>query len=510
MKVCIVGGGIAGLCTAKVLGAFGHQVCVFEKEPEVGGVWSASRRYPGLVTQNVRDTYAFSDFPFPRDYPEWPVGEQVQRYLAAYARHFGLEQSIRLRTEIVAAMPSANGWTVVAHDREGRVVREEFDYLVVCNGVFSQPRIPDYAGKEAFAACGGRLCHTSEVNDAGGVAGRHVLIVGYGKSSCDLAMAVATTAFSTTMIVRELIWKVPKRLMNVVNYKYVLLTRLGEAMFEYIRPRGFERFLHGVGRPVRNAMLGALRWIIARQCHLERLKLTPRKPFEAIARSTISLVSDGFYESVAGGEVAIARNASIVELLAQPDGPHARLSDGRVLPADIVVCGTGWHQGVPFLDAGVIAKVTDAEGNFRLYRSIIPPGVPRLAFNGYASSLFSQLNAETGALWLADLLAGRMRLPPEEEQHRAIGERLAWMDKRTEGRHLKGVTVIPFSLHHVDELMEDMGLHLRRLTRLKQWLLPVNPGDFAFAVRALQARLSCNGTPVRGDHETPGFSRAKP
>ena len=48
----------------------GHVVTLFEKDTEVGGVWAASRRYPGLTTQNVRSTYAFSDFPYPDDYPE--------------------------------------------------------------------------------------------------------------------------------------------------------------------------------------------------------------------------------------------------------------------------------------------------------------------------------------------------------------------------------------------------------------------------------------------------------
>jgi cation diffusion facilitator CzcD-associated flavoprotein CzcO len=61
MNICIVGAGFAGLSAAKILKSFGHQVTVFEKEADVGGVWSQSRRYPGLTTQNVRSTYAFSD-----------------------------------------------------------------------------------------------------------------------------------------------------------------------------------------------------------------------------------------------------------------------------------------------------------------------------------------------------------------------------------------------------------------------------------------------------------------
>ena len=51
-------------------------------------------------------------------------------------------------------------------------------------------------------------------------------MVGYGKSSCDVAQAVCDEAASTRVVVRQLIWKVPKMLMNVLNYKYLLLTRM--------------------------------------------------------------------------------------------------------------------------------------------------------------------------------------------------------------------------------------------------------------------------------------------
>ena len=90
LHIGIIGGGFAGLSSAKIFKTFGHSVTLFEKEGDVGGVWSASRRYPGLTTQNVRSTYALSDFPYPKGYPEWPSGEQVQKYLHSYCEKFSL------------------------------------------------------------------------------------------------------------------------------------------------------------------------------------------------------------------------------------------------------------------------------------------------------------------------------------------------------------------------------------------------------------------------------------
>jgi len=103
MKIAIIGAGFAGLSSAKVLKQFGHEVTVFEKESDVGGVWSASRRYPGVTTQNNKGTYHLSDFPMPASYPEFPSGEQVQAYLESYADHFGVTPHLRLNTEVISA-----------------------------------------------------------------------------------------------------------------------------------------------------------------------------------------------------------------------------------------------------------------------------------------------------------------------------------------------------------------------------------------------------------------------
>lgn len=487
-KIGIVGAGFGGLSAARVFTALGYQVCLYEKEPDVGGVWSASRRYPGLTTQNPRSTYALSDFPMPADYPEWPSGKQVQAYMQSYAEHFGLAGAIHLNAEVVEASyrHQAGQWQLgidkKSADGSRQTLEEQCDYLIIANGIFSVPFIPRYPGADEFVANGGVICHTSQLTDQRIVKGKHVLVVGYGKSSCDVANALAGTAKSTTVIARHLIWKLPKMLGNVLNYKHLFLTRLSEALFRYIRLRGFEKFLHGVGNPLRRSLLNSVEFIVEKQLRLRRLGLHPHKPLETIARSTVSLVTDGFFEKIARGELDIRRETEISRLSAG----RAELSDGHSLPADIVVCGTGWQQTCPFLDSDIMDKVTDQRGNFRLYRSMLPIGVPRLAFNGYNSSFFSQLNCEIGALWLADYLNGGIDLPSIAAQNDYADRRLAWMEARTDGKHSRGTNIIPFSIHHIDELLDDMGMNLGRLTRFKQWFGALDPGDYAHILPQLK------------------------
>lgn len=493
MHIGIIGAGFAGLSHAKVLREFGFDVTVFDKTPDVGGVWSRTRRYPGLTTQNNRSTYALSDFPMPASYPEWPSGEQVQAYLEAYVRHAGLAPFLRLSTEVVSADldEAAGRWTLQVRPADGGTGGTEgltVDYLVVANGIFSDPLVPEYPGAAEYRAAGGRLCHASEFHELEDARGKDILVVGYGKSSCDVAGALCDVAASTTVVARELIWKMPKKLGNVLNYKYLLLTRLGEGLFRYIKPKGFERFLHGPGRPVRNSMLSSVQSLITRQLRLRELGLLPEGSLERIARSTVSLVTEGFFEKVRDGVIDVRRDIVITRLLVHDARPAAELADGTVLPADAVVCGTGFRQRVPFLSAELLDRITDDRGNFELYRQIQPLTVPRLSFAGYNSSFFSPLSAEIAALWIANLLIGGMQLPPLEERNAHVTERLRWMEERTEGRHARGTNIIPFSVHNIDELLEDIVIGVGRAVRFKEWLLPLDPGDYTKITATLLER----------------------
>lgn len=485
-RIGIIGAGFAGLSTAKVFKTFGFDVTVMEKEADVGGVWSASRRYPGLTTQNTRTSYELSDYPMPKDYPEWPSGEQVQAYLQSYTEHFSFDNDVMLNTTVASAHfdTSKKNWIVMVEQNGSEEEQLAFDRLIVCNGIFSIPSIPDYSGVEVFTSSGGRICHTSEFTNVNDAVDKHVVIVGYGKSSCDVANAAAEISSSTTVLARSLIWKIPKKLKNILNFKYLFLTRMGEGLFRYIRVRGFEKFLHGVGLPIRNGMLGNVERIVEKQLRLRELGLHPEKPLETIARSTVSLVTDGFYEKIANGTLSVQKHSEITELRAG----EAVLSTGEVIPADIIICGTGWKQLVPFFDDELTSRVTDARGNFRLYRSMIPVDVPTLAFNGYNSSFFSQLSAEIGALWLIEYFSGNIDLPSDARMNADIDARLAWMEERTDGKHSKGTNIIPFSVHQMDEYLDDINLRLNVIKRFSQWLMPVVGSDYRSLTKRLQAR----------------------
>jgi len=490
-SVAIIGAGFSGLVTAKIFKQYGFVVTVYEKESEVGGVWTSSRRYPGLTTQNPKDTYFLSDLKMPKHFPEWPNGDQVQAYLDAYVTYCHLRKHIILQTEVKKTDydPESGKWIVKtehtrSHLREVRV----FDYLIICNGIFSDPLIPSYTGADKFIAAGGKILHTSKLNDLFEVANKNVVVVGYGKSSCDVASAIADASLSTTVVARSILWKVPKKFFGLLNMKFILLTRLGENLFEYISLSGFAKFLHTAGKPLRNFLLWSVQSVVATQLKLKKSGVHPGDSLETIARANVSLASDNFFNKILSKKIVIEKGQDIHYLLPG----KAVLANGKELPASVIVCGTGYRQAIPFMNESIASKILDEQKNFKLYRNQLPIDVPCLGFNGYNSSFYSQLNAEMGALWLAEYFTGGLAIPSPEECSRHIAEKLAWSNHRSAGKNSKGTNIIPFSLHHIDELLGDIGYNVSRFTRFMQWLVPANPASYVPVIRKTIDRFDKN------------------
>jgi hypothetical protein len=225
--------------------------------------------------------------------------------------------------------------------------------------------------------------------------------------------------------------------------------------------------------------------VSVRQFKLKQLDLVPRGTMEGIVKGAIGLATEGFFEGVEAGTIVVHRDATITRLRAG----QAELSDGTVLPADLIVCATGFRQGVPFLGDEVQRELFDERGNFQLYRQILPLGVDGLYFNGYNSSFFSPLNAEMAAVWITAHLAGAVPLPAPDAMRAQVAAQLAFMDEATDRHHNRGTKIIPFSLKNADEVLNDLGLNISKRVRASHWLNPVDPAAYRGVTPALIARL---------------------
>ena len=485
-RVCVIGAGISGLVSAKVLAGDGFDVAVFEKEPTLGGVWAASRTYPGLRTNNPRDTYAFSDHPFPRAAGDFPSAAEMRAYLQSYAERFGLLSRIRAGTEVVRVAQDGALWKVTV--RGGEIEETlDFDFVVVCNGVFSEPSIPAVEGMEDFA---GRIVHSTSLGDPELVQDRHVIVVGGGKSALDCAGWAAVEGRSCTLVFRRAYWMWPRYLCGVLNVQWLMFSRLTASALRYHRLSRTEAWLHGTGAPLVRFVWSSVTRLLRAQTGISG-PLVPEVPLPRHLES-IGIGTEA-YTLVRSGRIR-PKKAAIRRFRG---GKAVELDDGEVLEADVVIFATGFKQAVPFFEEPVRRQL-EREDGFRLYRFILPPGVQRLGFVGYNSSTACQLTSEVAAHWLSDCFLGRLRPPSVEHMDREIDQVRRWAAEVMPARS-RGFFVGPYVVPHLDELMCDMGLPtVRSGNFIAENLLPVWPARYRLLAEERRRRRDAPARQARG------------
>lgn len=119
MKLCVIGAGAAGLCSAKHGIDFGCEVTVFERSSEVGGTWVYtdfvgmdesgleihSSMHKGLFTNLPKEIMGYPSVPFPERSRSYICAEEVLKYYRLYAREFNLRQYIKFEYNIVKVRP---------------------------------------------------------------------------------------------------------------------------------------------------------------------------------------------------------------------------------------------------------------------------------------------------------------------------------------------------------------------------------------------------------------------
>jgi dimethylaniline monooxygenase (N-oxide forming) len=473
-RVCIIGAGMAGLAATKVLHEDGFDVTAFEKEPTIGGVWAPSRTYPDLHANISGEAYAFTDHPFQIS-DDYPSASQIRSYLDSYVDHFGLRPLLRLATEVVnvrhAASRSGNvsGFEVTVRPANdlGPPQTLSFDFVVICNGVFSIPRIPAIEGRADFA---GQAFHSSDICNVDIRVGKRVVIVGAGKSALDCAALAARRGALTTLVFRRSHWMLPQFFFRRIRADKLMMTRFSELFMKYHHMTRAEAFLHGPGR-----FLVYLWWL--QNETLIRLHLgipaafRPDHPF----RVDFATVGSGgeFYNLLRGGKI-VAKRSGVSRFMRT----GLELANGEQIPSDMVIFATGWRQSVPFL-APELRETVQSHGRLKLYRFILPPREQCLGFIGYVASVACQFTSEIAAHWLSQTFRGEIKLPSACDMEAGIARVERWTSEVQQGREL-GYFVVPCMAHYTDELLRDMGIAIRRKSSaIEEFLAPFWPARYA-------------------------------
>ncbi|KAF4322358.1 hypothetical protein BBO99_00000049 [Phytophthora kernoviae] len=204
-RVGIIGGGAAGIITAKCLREVGHEVVVFEKAGNVGGVWkydesadaTSSVLYKSLHTNLPTSIMQLKDLEFQEGVSSFPSHTEVLTYLQRYSKHFQVDNFVRLNSAVTSLSKVSNKWKISVTAEEKGEYDEEFDRIVVCNGHFSKPSLAQIKGVENFK---GVISHSRSYRTPEPYKGKRVLIIGRGPSGQDISLELAKSGAKEVVV----------------------------------------------------------------------------------------------------------------------------------------------------------------------------------------------------------------------------------------------------------------------------------------------------------------------
>lgn len=412
-RVCVLGAGSSGIATCKVFSAHGLDYDCYEKGSGIGGNWrfrndnGMSSSYASLHINTSKERMAYSDFPMPEHFPDYPHHSQILDYFEDYVDHFGFRDRIRFQTEVVAVEPAgdaeADGWRVRSRGPAGES-EETYRAVVVANGHHWAPRWPDFAGELDESV---EVLHSHFYETVEGFEGKRILVIGIGNSAVDIACETSRVADAVFLSTRRSAHILPK-------YAF------GRPIDHYTSPLGSKMPL-AVQRRFFDLVLGLARG------PQERFGVP--EPDHHILQAHPTISAD-LLNLVGHGKITMKPN---VERL---DGDGVVFVDGTREEIDVVVYCTGYQVRFPFLDASIL----DPQNNeVRLFRNVVHPDHPSLFFVGLVQPLGAIMPlAEAQSEWIARLLLGEAKLPDRatllreiERDREAIRRRYVRSDRHT-------------------------------------------------------------------------------
>ncbi|KAM9002854.1 LOW QUALITY PROTEIN: flavin-containing monooxygenase 5-like [Sarcophilus harrisii] len=156
-RVAVIGAGVSDISAIKCCLEEGLEPTCFEGSNDIGGLWryqeKAEAGRPGirsLTCNTSKEMTAFSDYPFPDNYPNYLHNSKMMEYLQMYIKHFELLKHIRFLSKVCSVrkrydFSSTGQWDVVV-DADGKQEFYIFDAIMVCSGHYPNLPLKDFPG----------------------------------------------------------------------------------------------------------------------------------------------------------------------------------------------------------------------------------------------------------------------------------------------------------------------------------------------------------------------------
>ncbi|XP_076308580.1 uncharacterized protein LOC143223999 [Tachypleus tridentatus] len=455
-KICIIGGGSSGLTSIKACLEEGLKPICFEKTDKIGGLWryrdddtdGLASVMKSTIINSSKEMSAYSDFPPPKEFPNYMHNSYMIRYIEMYAEEFDLVRHIHFRHEILKVeenhdFDETGRWKVTIRNiEEDRSFEDVFDGVMVCTGHHVFPHIPSFPGMEKFK---GKILHTHSYKKPDGFGDKKVVVVGIGNSGGDVAVELSQIADKVFLSTRSGSW---------------IIQRVGPKgkPFDdrYLRRSWNVIWLHG---PYKLMNYLTERHLNKKFDHAAYCLKPKHRIFEQHP-----MINDALPNRILSGTVII--KSDIKEFTENGVIFEGEKKEQEV---DVVILATGYKIEFPFLDS----KILSVQNNkVELYKFVIPPYLKHhslgiIALTQPVGSLLPI--GEIQARWFALLMANKIHLPPLDQMIDDIKKKMDMMSRRylQNSRYTIQVDWIPYMDEIASLIKAKPNLMLLFFTNIK-------------------------------------------
>lgn len=427
-RVCVLGAGTSGLAVAKNLKQQGIVFDCLEREDQIGGNWCYGKPHSSVAKSthliSSKKLTEYTDFPMPKDYPEFPSQQLVSKYLKSYAEHFKLYDEIELEASVDQVQRHLEGgWDVRLANGQTR----RYGKLVICNGHNWDPRFPEYDGDFT-----GLQLHSADYKTPEIFEDKRVLVIGAGNSGCDIAVDAVQRAENVCLSMRRGYHFLPK------FFHGTPIDICGERVLRWRFPLPVRRLL---AAGMRLIMLGQLR------------PLGFPKPDHRLFESHPVINSQLVYH-VGHGDIRLRGDVR------RFDDSNVVFVDGTSEPFDVVVYATGFKVSFPFLNR---EELNWQDGKPNLFLNIFHPEHSDL----FCAGLIQPDSGQWGLVdYQAQLIAKYLQAKHHGAHTAGQFDKLKQQAIQEQSKHVRGVEYLKSPRHLLEvehfSYRKTLKKHLRR------------------------------------------------
>ena len=335
--VLVVGAGQAGLSIAARLGQLGVDTLVVDREARVGDNWR--QRYHALTLHNEVHVNHLPYMPFPTTWPVFIPKDKLANWFESYVD--SLDLRVWTGTELVSGHHDAQAgrWTLTLRRADGSQREMRPRHVIFATGVSAIPVMPDQPGLAGFA---GTVMHSGRYTSGAAWKGRPALVLGTGNSGHDVAQDLHAAGAQVTLIQRSPTYVVSIQEAQRVYALYAEGMPTDDCdLLATAMPYPVLRHAYQLSTAVsREADRELLQGLAARGFRLTEGEDRTGFQMMYLRRGGGYYFNVGCSDLIAQGRVGLVQHEDIERFV--PEG--VRLRDGRVLPAELLVMATGYHN----------------------------------------------------------------------------------------------------------------------------------------------------------------------